>query len=164
MKKRISVLQTALAAVASLSTCVAHAQEEQPLLDGEEAMDLAFASDVPAPASDVPTLERVKAQPPEEEVLDLYRPIGRSVVEPNRFDRFYNPGPSPEEVALERGGYINYGINLGLEKSWRTIKKVTGMREDFQPATARPPPLSDEQMRRAASMCGVEGNACPAGN
>lgn len=109
----------------------------------------------------VPTLERVEALRPEQEALDLYRFDNPIDVEPNRFDEVYDPPPSPEEVALEHGGYINYGIKLGLQKTWSGIKKMTGMRDDTQSAIARPPPLSDEQMRRAAAVCGTDGVACP---
>ena len=117
----------------------------------------------PQPAANIPTLDHVQALPPEEERLDLYRLRNPIAVEPNVFDKVYDPGITPEEMALEHGGYINYGINLGLYKSWQGIKKVTGMRPDIQPGIARPPPLTDAQMRRAAKFCEEEGNACPVG-
>ena len=132
---------------------------------------LAFASclhaqnnDDPTPATDVPTLERVEALPPAEDTLDLYGFENPVTMEPNRFDKIYKPGPSPEEIAMEHGGYINHGINLGLQKSWQGIKKVTGMRAQTQPVIARPPPLDDEQLRRAAKLCAIEGNTCSLGN
>ncbi len=50
------------------------------------------------------------------------------------------------------GGYVLYGINQGLLQTWKGIKKVTGMRPYEQPAIARPPPLSEEQMRRAVEQ------------
>ncbi len=115
-------------------------------------------------AADIPTLEQVQALRPEEEILDLYLAKNPITVEPNRFDKAYDPGLSPEAIALEHGGYINYGINLGLQKSWQGIKKVTGMRAETQPAIARPPPLSEEQMRRAALVCAREEDACGSGN
>jgi hypothetical protein len=119
----------------------------------------------PMPATDqVPTLERVEALPPEEDSLDLYRFENPIAVDPNRFEKVYKPEPSPEEIAMEHGGYINYGINLALQKSWQGIKKVTGMRAQSQPAIARPPPLDDEQLRRAAKLCAIEGNDCSLGD
>ena len=114
----------------------------------------------PTPATSVPTLERVEALPPEEEIIDLYRFENPVIVEPNRFAEAYKPEPSLEEIALEHGGLIQHGINLGLEKSWRGIKKVTGMRAQTQAATARPPPLDEEQLRRAARLCAAPGNDC----
>ena len=110
----------------------------------------------------VPTLEQVQALPPEEEALDLYRFENPVTVEPNTFERFYDPGITPEEMALQHGGYINYGINLGLYKSWQGIKKVTGMRPDIQHAAARPPPLSEAQLLRAAKFCDAQADDCAA--
>lgn len=113
----------------------------------------------PARGADVPTLDRVQALRPDEE-LDLYRFENPIVIEPNGFAEAYDPGPTPEQVALLHGGYINYGINLGLKKSWNGIKKATGMRAETQAAIARPPPLDDAQMRRAATLCAIGGMAC----
>ncbi len=112
----------------------------------------------------VPTLDSVQALPPEEEALDLYRFENPVTVEPNTFERFYDPGITPEEMALQHGGYINYGINLGLYKSWQGIKKVTGMRPDIQHAAARPPPLSEAQLLRAAKFCDTQAGGCAAGD
>lgn len=114
----------------------------------------------PTPATGVPTLERVEALPPEQETLDLYRFDNPVVVEPNPFAEIYKPEPSLEEIAMEHGGLIQYGINLGLAKSWRGIKKVTGMRAQTQAATARPPPLDEEQLQRAAKLCDAAENGC----
>ncbi len=119
------------------------------------------ASGLP-PGMDVPTLEHVQALPPDEEILALDRFENPINIEPNRFDKVYDPGITPEEIALEHGGYINYGINLGLYKSWQGIKKVTGMRPETEHATARPPPLTEAQLRRALMVCEDGGNACPA--
>ena len=121
-------------------------------------------TDDPAPATDVPTLERVLAVLPDEEALDLYTFMNPVAVEPNRFEEMYDPPPSPEEIAMQHGGLINYGINLGLQKSWQGIKKVTGMRAEIQSAVARPPPLSEEQIRRAAAVCANGNGTCLDGN
>ena len=120
------------------------------------------AQDRGEPKMHVPTLEPVQALPPEEEALDLYRFENPVTVEPNTFEKFYDPGITPEEMALQHGGYINYGINLGLYKSWQGIKKVTGMRPETEHATARPPPLSEEQLLRAAKFCDTQAGGCAA--
>ncbi|WDS34966.1 hypothetical protein [Pseudoxanthomonas sp.] len=108
----------------------------------------------PVPALPVVrTLEEVRALPPdEEEVLDLYRFENPITVDSNRFDKAYDAGISPEEMALHHGGYINYGINRGLYETWKGFKQLTGMRPYEQPAIARPPPLTEDQMRRAAEQ------------
>lgn len=120
------------------------------------------AQQAPGAASDpdVPTLDRVEALPPEEEVLDLYRFENPVVVPPNAFARAYRPAPSLEEISLEHGGLIQYGINLGLAKSWKGIKEVTGMRPQTQAVTARPPPLDERQLRRAVELCATAGIDC----
>ena len=118
----------------------------------------------PAPGADIPTLERVQAVRDEEEVLDLYRFRNPVSVQRSALYRAYRPAISPEEMALVQGGYINYGINLGLYKSWQGIKKVTGMRAETQPAIARPPPLAQDQVRRAAARCGAADEFCTLGD
>ncbi|WP_337053039.1 hypothetical protein [Pseudoxanthomonas sp. USHLN014] len=113
------------------------------------------ASPAPAPPTTPPTavttLDRVQALRPDEEVLDLYTFKNPVTVEPNTFDKVYDPGISPEQMALDPryGGYVIYGINQGLRHTWKGIKQVTGMRPYEHPAIARPPPLTEEQMRRA---------------
>jgi hypothetical protein len=110
------------------------------------------ASPEPAPPpAAVTTLDRVQALRPDEEVLDLYTFKNPVTVEPNTFDKAYDPGISPEQMALDPryGGYVIYGINQGLRHTWKGIKRVTGMRPYEHPAIARPPPLTEEQMRRA---------------
>ena len=56
----------------------------------------------------IPTLEEVRALPPELDVVDLYRrnPIQLA---PNMFDRSWSPPPTVEEVSLQ-GGYIYLAI------------------------------------------------------
>ncbi len=102
----------------------------------------------------VQTMDEVKALPPDDEVLDLYRFDNPIKVDPNRFDKAYDPGISPEEMALDPryGGYVIYGINQGLRQTWKGVKKASGMKPYEQPAISRPPPLSGEQMRRAAGV------------
>jgi hypothetical protein len=120
----------------------------------------ASAQQVEQPALDtsvsasVPTLDHVQALRPDEEVLDLYTFDNPISVDPNRFDKAYDPGISPEQMALDPryGGYVIYGINQGLLQTWKGIKKVTGMRPYEQSAMARPPPLSEAQMQRAVKQ------------
>ncbi|WP_379654178.1 hypothetical protein [Pseudoxanthomonas sp. UC19_8] len=130
----------------------------------------AFAQQASPPPPTTPptaftTLDRVQALRPDEEVLDLYTFKNPVTVEPNTFDKVYNPGISPELMGKDPrdggyGGYVYYGINQGLLHTWKCIKQVTGMRPYEHPATARPPPLSLEQMDRAARTCGDERQGC----
>ena len=114
----------------------------------------------PSPASvepaqrPIPTLEEVRALPPELEVVDLERrnPIK---LEPNMFDRSWSPPPTVEEVSLQ-GGYIFLGINYGLYHAGKALHRLGGGPDQVQPAIARPPPLSEAQLRRAAAYCGED--------
>ncbi|SEM19587.1 hypothetical protein SAMN05428989_3333 [Pseudoxanthomonas sp. GM95] len=88
-------------------------------------------------------------------MLDLYTFKNPIAVDPNRFEKAYSTGISPEQMGRDPrdggyGGYVNYGLNKGLWETWKVFKKATGMRPYEQPAIARPPPLTEEQMRRAA--------------
>ncbi|NDK39497.1 hypothetical protein DT603_11650 [Pseudoxanthomonas gei] len=114
-------------------------------------------------ADGVPTLERVQAELPDEEAIDLYRFQNPVVVAPSRFAEAYKPGPSLEEISLEHGGLINYGINLGLQKTWWGVKRITGMRPQTQTAVARASPLDEAQLQRAASRCETRSNDCASG-
>lgn len=115
----------------------------------------------PAASVEPTTLDTVQALRPDEEVLDLDAFQNPITVEPNRFNRAYDTGISPEQMALDPryNGYINYGINQGLRHTWNGIKKVTGMRPYETPAIARPPPLDEEQMQRAARASDADADA-----
>ena len=97
----------------------------------------------------IPTLEEVRALPPELDVVDLYRrnPIQLA---PNMFDRSWSPPPTVEEVSLQ-GGYIYLAINYGLYQAGQGLKHLTGARDHVQHAFARPAPLTEAQLRRAAA-------------
>ncbi|MET0288393.1 MAG: hypothetical protein ABW178_02060 [Pseudoxanthomonas sp.] len=111
---------------------------------------------------DVQTLEEVRALPPEEEALDLYRfknpvkvetggPIG---------GRFSEP-PSPKEIS-EGGGYVMYGINKAIGAAAKGLQNIPGVRDQVQSAVARPPPeLTEEQRQRLLRACGAD-SACEA--
>ena len=102
----------------------------------------------------IPTLEEVRALPPELDVVDLYRrnPIQLA---PNMFDRSWSPPPTVEEVSLQ-GGYIYLAINYGLYHAGKALHRLGGGPDQVQPAIARPPPLSEAQLRRAAAYCGED--------
>ncbi|WCE05964.1 hypothetical protein [Pseudoxanthomonas sp. JBR18] len=133
---------------------------------------LAVAQQVP-PATDapparlsagdeVPTLGEVKALPPdEEEALDLYRFRNPIQVDPNPFAKGYRPPPSPKEIS-ENGGYLAYGLSKLIGAAAKGLQNVPRVRGQIEPATARPPPLSLEQMDRAARVCGADGADCTA--
>lgn len=118
------------------------------------------ADTVPSSAAPAPvTLEAVDALPPDEEPpLDLYRFRNPVSVEPNRFDKAWQPPPTVEEIS-HAGGYIQVGIGLGLLKAGQALHTATGGRAQIQSATARPPPLDEAQMRRAQELASSAAEA-----
>jgi hypothetical protein len=108
----------------------------------------------------VPTLGEVRAIAPDEEApVDLYRFKNPVTVEPNRFDRDYRPPPSVKQVS-EGGGYLMMGLYYGVAMAAKGIHRLTGGPDQIQSTIARPPPLTEAQLQRAASMCGTDGGSC----
>ncbi|MGB3393205.1 MAG: hypothetical protein WA956_05805 [Stenotrophomonas sp.] len=145
-----------MALAGTLLAGAAQAQQalpEQPAAVAEDTED-AFR---PTPADgDVTTLDEVRALKPEDDPpLDLYRFRNPVQVEDNRFSRSWSEPPTPEQVSLS-GGYIFLGINYGLMAAAKGLHKLTNGRDQIQSAVARPPPLSEEQLRRAAAHCEAE--------
>ena len=75
---------------------------------------------------------------------------------PNRFDGRFGGGPSAEEIALQHGGYLMYGINRALYKGGSWLNRATGGPAQIQAAHARDVPLDDEQIARAARWASPE--------
>lgn len=114
----------------------------------------------PQPQADIPTLGEVRALALEEETpVDLYRFRNPVQVEPNRFDRAYRPPPSVKQVS-EGGGYVMMGLYYGVAAIAKGVHRLTGGRDEIQAAIARPPPLNEAQMQRAAAMCDSDGRPC----
>ncbi|UYB52571.1 hypothetical protein OCJ37_00970 [Xanthomonas sp. AM6] len=139
----------------------AHAQQADP--DPAPA-----ASDPPQAASgppqqDIQTLDEVRALPPDEEQpLDLYRFKNPVSIQPNRFDKDWRPPPSVEQVS-QGGGYLALGIYYVAGKAAKGLHALTGAPDQVQAAVARPPPLSEAQLRRASELCNAQHADCAAG-
>ena len=107
------------------------------------------------------------AQPTE---LEVVRVVGRRPpadpfafrnpveVESTVFSRAWNEPPSLEEVGM-RGGYVQIGINKGLELAAKGIRKLPGWKLQVRGAEARPPPLDEAQAARAARLQAVQAGA-----
>jgi len=112
------------------------------------------------PQQDIQTLDEVRALPPDEEQpLDLYRFKNPVSAQPNRFDKDWRPPPSVEQVS-QGGGYLALGIYYVAGKAAKGLHTLTGAPDQVQPAVARPPPLSDAQIRRAAALCDAQNADC----
>lgn len=116
--------------------------QSQPLAEPPAGEDAAQAK---AGHTPVRTLETIQAlRPPVDWAPD---PFARR---PNHFDGRFGRGPSPEEIALQQGGYLMYGITQALAKGGSWLNRVTGGPAQIQHANARDVPLDDEQIARAA--------------
>lgn len=128
-------------------------------LPGHALAQEALPAPPTSPPGGIPTLDEVRALQPDEEILDLYRFENPVELEPNRFDRAWRPPPSPEQVSMQ-GGYVIMGINYLLYQGIKGLGRVTGGPGPIQAAIARPPPLDDAQLLRAAAMCDSDGSVC----
>ena len=112
------------------------------------------------PQQDIQTLDEVRALPPDvEQPLDLYRFKNPVSAQPNRFDKDWRPPPSVEQVS-QGGGYIALGVYYVAGKVAKGLHTLTGAPDQIQAAVARPPPLSDAQIRRAAELCDAQNADC----
>lgn len=110
----------------------------------------AVAGTAPAPAP-LRTLETIDALRPD---IDWTPdPFARRA---NRFDGRFGGGPSPEQMALQHGGYLMYGITQALVKGGSWLNRATGGPAQIQAAHARDVPLDDEQIARAARWASPE--------
>ncbi|UKE47322.1 hypothetical protein [Xanthomonas cerealis] len=139
--------------VAALFGLAAHAHAQQA------APDPAAAAASPPP-QDIQTLDEVRALPPDEEQpLDLYRFKNPVSAQPSRFDKDWRPPPSVEQVS-QGGGYLALGVYYVAGEVAKGLHTLTGAPDQIQSAIARPPPLSDAQIRRAAELCDVQNADC----
>lgn len=115
-----------------------------------------------AAQGDVKTLGEVRAVIDEGEPVDLYKYRNPYAPAPNRFDKGYQPPPSPEQIS-QGGGYVMYGLYGLLGLAAKGLQNLPGVKGPIQSAVARPPPqLSDDQLRRAAECNGQATCAAPA--
>ncbi len=79
-------------------------------------------------------------------------PLGfREPPPPTVFDRTWREPFDLEEIGM-RGGLVMLGINYALGKAAQGVTQVPGWKQQIQPATARPPPLDEAMMQRAAAL------------
>ena len=67
------------------------------------------------------------------------------------FSRDWDEPPSIEEIGL-RGGIVQIGINKGLELAAKGIRSLPDWQDQVIGAQARPPPLDEAQLARAARL------------
>jgi hypothetical protein len=147
----------------------ASAQQAQTPADDRVAIAPPAVQDRAAPppgfdaGDQVRTMDEVKALPPDDEVLDLYRFDNPIKVDANRFGDRWGPPPSPKQIT-EGGGYLVYGFAKLIGAAARGLQQIPGIKGQVQPAIARPSPLNLEQMDRAMRVSGqdMQGADAPA--
>ena len=70
---------------------------------------------------------------------------------PSRFDRAYREPLSLEQIG-QNGGVIPLLVGYIAEKVAKGASRIPGWKDREQPAIARPPPLTEEQMERALRL------------
>ena len=95
------------------------------------------------------TLEPVVVSAPRPDPFAFHNPID---YQPTGFDKYWRE-TSPEQFALSGGvvPWLNQKIAKGLSKVGRKM----GLKQQVQPAVARPSPLTDEQLERATQKEGA---------
>lgn len=77
------------------------------------------------------------------------------------FERAWDEPPSLEEIGM-RGGLVQMAISKGLEMAAKGVRRLPGWQNQIVDATARPPPLDEAQLARAARLRErAEGEAPP---
>nr|WP_298122860.1 hypothetical protein [uncultured Pseudoxanthomonas sp.] len=110
------------------------------------AQDVATTTD---PAAT--TLDTLTVRPDPEEVVDLYRFENPVDVAPTVFSRRWKEPTSLEQLG-KNGGIVPVLVGLAAQQVQKGARKIPGWKEPEQPATARPPPLDDQQAARALRL------------
>ncbi len=78
------------------------------------------------------------------------------------FERAWDEPPSLEEIGM-RGGLVQMAIAKGLEMAAEGVRRLPGWQHQIVDATARPPPLDEAQLARAARLRDATGTEPPPG-
>ncbi|TQM06958.1 hypothetical protein FB548_3334 [Pseudoxanthomonas sp. 3HH-4] len=97
------------------------------------------------------TLGTLTVRPDPEEVVDLYRFENPVDVAPTVFSRRWKEPTSLEQLG-KNGGIVPILVGLAAQQVQKGARKIPGWKEPEQPATARPPPLDEQQAARALRL------------
>lgn len=109
-------------------------------------------TDAGAPPAQVTEMDAVRVVGERPDPFAFRNPVDYDAT---AFDRHWDEPPSLEEVGM-RGGYVQLGINKTLELAAKGIRKLPGWKGQVRSAEARPPPLDEAQLARAAGLQAAE--------
>ncbi|TDK21761.1 hypothetical protein E2F46_14580 [Luteimonas aestuarii] len=98
-----------------------------------------------AATGDLGTVRVIGVYEPPADPFALENPVDYAAT---RFQRDWREPPSLEEIGM-RGGIVHIAINQGLLMAAQQVTKLPGWKHQVQGATARPPPLDEEEAQRA---------------
>lgn len=139
--RRISVLLLCLVA------SPAFAQEAPASSVRAANATIAGSAQTDKPTSTLDTIEVTAKRPDQADLYKFKNPVN---VRPDVFDKDYREPPSLQEIGAN-GGVVPYAVGYLLGKLNDAAKSIPGWKTN-QTVTARPPPLSDEQLQRAAKL------------
>lgn len=109
---------------------------------------------------EVVNLDTVRVTAPKLETLDLYRFRNPIDAKATRFERGYRGEYSLEQLGKD-GGLITVVPAYLLGKVAEGVQKLPGYKHQIQPATARPPPLTEAQARRVVQASESTSDTTP---
>lgn len=118
------------------------------------ALLLAFGIDSAIGQDEISTLHTIKVVGKRPSFLDDITYQRQFDPNANVFNKYWSQGSSIEQVAME-GGFVHKWLGEAIEKSIDGVtNRLPGYKHQIIPATARPSPLTDEELDRASSLQG----------
>jgi len=146
MRRLLPALLVALVAPVVLAPARAQAPPASTARPAAAGPPPAAAQDERAQdAVELPTVEVIGHRP---DPFGFRNPVE---AETTVFERAWNEPPSIEEIGM-RGGIVQMGINKGLELAAKAVRRLPGWQNQIVDARARPPPLDEGQLARAARL------------
>lgn len=104
------------------------------------------ASAVEGEVTDIDAVEVIEKRPDR-----LYRSVPAERTPPTVFNRHWRRPVNLRQIGLE-GGVVPIIVRYASEQTTRAARRIPGWKKPEQPAIARPPPLDEAQMQRAADL------------
>ena len=99
--------------------------------------------------ADVTELESVRVIGRRQQSLYRSKPVERTP--PTVFERDWREPINLQKIGME-GGLVPLLVRYASQQATKAARAIPGWKTPVQPAIARPPPLDETQMRRAAEL------------